>query len=122
VDKDGKVKFEYSIEKNSELAKNLKGHLMLVTGDMDNNVHPANTIRMANALIKANKRFDFVLMPGQRHGYGDMGDYFFWIRADYFCKHLIGDYATSIDLVELNREKEQTGKTPPPPPPTTVRR
>jgi dipeptidyl aminopeptidase/acylaminoacyl peptidase len=121
VDKDGKVKFEYSIEKNSELAKNLKGHLMLVTGDMDNNVHPANTIRMANALIKANKRFDFVLMPGQRHGYGDMGDYFFWIRADYFCKHLIGDYATSIDLVELNREKEQTGKTPPPPP-TTVRR
>jgi len=122
VDKDGKIKFEYSIEKNSELAKNLKGHLMLVTGDMDNNVHPANTIRMANALIKANKRFDFVLMPGQRHGYGDMGDYFFWIRADYFCKHLIGDYATSIDLVELNREKEQTGKTPPPPPPTTVRR
>jgi len=121
VDKDGKVKFEYSIEKNSDLAKNLKGHLMLVTGDMDNNVHPANTIRMANALIKANKRFDFVLMPGQRHGYGDMGDYFFWIRADYFCKHLIGDYATSIDLVELNREKEQTGKTPPPPP-TTVRR
>jgi len=121
VDKDGKVKFEYSIEKNSELAKNLKGHLMLVTGDMDNNVHPANTIRMANALIKANKRFDFVLMPGQRHGYGDMGDYFFWIRADYFCKHLIGDYATSIDLVELNREKEQTGKTPPPPP-TTGRR
>jgi dipeptidyl aminopeptidase/acylaminoacyl peptidase len=121
VDKDGKIKFEYSIEKNSELAKNLKGHLMLVTGDMDNNVHPANTIRMANALIKANKRFDFVLMPGQRHGYGDMGDYFFWIRADYFCKHLIGDYATSIDLVELNREKEQTGKTPPPPP-TTVRR
>lgn len=120
VDKDGKVKFEYSIEKNSDLAKNLKGHLMLVTGDMDNNVHPANTIRMANALIKANKRFDFVLMPGQRHGYGDMGDYFFWIRADYFCKHLIGDYATSVDLVELNREKEQTGKTPPPP--TTVRR
>jgi hypothetical protein len=93
---------------------------MLVTGDMDNNVHPANTIRMANALIKANKRFDFVLMPGQRHSYGDMGDYFFWIRADYFCKHLIGDYATSIDLVELNREKEQTGKTPPPP--TTGRR
>jgi dipeptidyl aminopeptidase/acylaminoacyl peptidase len=121
VDKDGKVKFEYSIEKNSDLAKNLKGHLMLVTGDMDNNVHPANTIRMANALIKANKRFDFVLMPGQRHGYGDMGDYFFWIRADYFCKHLIGDYATSVDLVELNREKEQTGKTPPPPP-TTGRR
>jgi dipeptidyl aminopeptidase/acylaminoacyl peptidase len=56
-------------------------------------VHPANTIRMANALIKANKRFDFFLMPGQRHGFGSMNEYFFWLRADYFCKHLIGDYS-----------------------------
>ena len=87
VDKDGKVKFEYAIEKNSELAKNLKGHLMLVTtGDIDNNVHPANTLRLADALIKANKRFDFFILPGQRHGYGDMADYFFWVRADYFCQ------------------------------------
>jgi len=109
VDKDGNVKFEYNIEKNSDIAKNLKGHLLLVTGDIDNNVHPANTIRMANALIKANKRFDFFLFPGQRHGYGDMNDYFSWIRADYFCKHLIGDYADSVDMVELNREKEQVG-------------
>jgi len=113
IDKEGNVKFEYTIEKNSELAKNLKGRLMLVTGDIDNNVHPANTIRMANALILANKRFDFVLMPGQRHGYGTMGDYFFWIRADYFCKHLIGDYASNVDIMELNREKEQAGTKAP---------
>ena len=64
VEKDGKVTFEFSIEKNSELAKNLKGHLMLVTGDIDNNVHPANTYRLADALIKANKRFDFMILPG----------------------------------------------------------
>jgi dipeptidyl aminopeptidase/acylaminoacyl peptidase len=107
--KDGKITFEYNIEKNSELAKNLKGHLMLATGDIDNNVHPANTIRMANALIQANKRFDFVLLPGQRHGYGTMADYFFWIRADYFCRYLIGDFAVSVDITELNREKEQVG-------------
>ena len=44
TDKDGKVKFEYTIDRNSEIAKNLKGHLLLVTGDMDNNVHPANTL------------------------------------------------------------------------------
>ncbi|MGB8952464.1 MAG: DPP IV N-terminal domain-containing protein [Candidatus Aminicenantales bacterium] len=113
VDKDGHTKFEYSIEKNSELAKNLKGHLMLATGDKDNNVHPANTYRMVNALIRANKRFDFVLLPGQRHGFGDMTDYFFWIRADYFCQHLIGDSATSVDILELNREKEQTGDKKP---------
>lgn len=113
VDKDGKVKFEYSIEKNSELAKNLKGHLMLATGDIDNNVHPANTFRMANALIQANKRFDFVLLPGQRHGYGTMTDYFFWVRADYFCKHLIGASETDVDIMELNREKEQVGNKAP---------
>ncbi len=105
--------FEYTIEKNSDLAKNLKGHLMLVTGDIDNNVHPANTIRMANALIQANKRFDFVLMPGQRHGYGPLADYFFWIRADYFCRWLLGDWETGIDITQLNIEKEQVGAKAP---------
>ena len=109
TDKDGNVKFEYNIEKNSELAKNLKGHLMLATGDIDNNVHPANTLRMADALIKANKRFDMVILPGKRHGYADAGNYFFWVRADYFCKHLLGEMADSVDMVELNREREQVG-------------
>ncbi len=109
-DKDGNVKFEYSIEKNSDLAKNLKGHLLLVTGDVDDNVHPANTIRMANALIRANKRFDFFLLPGQSHGFGDMDPYFFWLKVDYFCKHLIGDYSQAVDIEELNREKEMTGE------------
>ncbi|HLJ57531.1 MAG TPA: prolyl oligopeptidase family serine peptidase, partial [Chthonomonadaceae bacterium] len=109
-DKDGKVHFDYTIDKNSDLAKNLKGHLMLSTGDIDNNVHPANTFRMANALIRANKRFDMVVLPGQRHAYGDMSDYFFWIRADYFCKHLIGDSDERVDMLELDREQPQTGK------------
>ena len=109
VDKDGNVTFEYSIEKNSELAKNLKGHLLLTTGDIDNNVHPANTYRMAAALIKANKRFDFFVFPGQRHGYGNMSDYWFWLRAEYFAKHLLGDERLAADVVELNLEREQTG-------------
>lgn len=109
TDKDGNVKFEYNIEKNSELAKNLKGHLMLVTGDIDDNVHPANTYRMADALLKANKRFDFFLIPGKRHGYADANSYVFWLRSDYFCKHLLGEAADSVDMVELNREREQTG-------------
>jgi dipeptidyl-peptidase-4 len=109
TDKDGNIKFEYDIDKNSELAKNLKGRLLLATGDMDDNVHPANTLRMADALIKANKRFDTVIFPGKRHGFGDANNYFFWIRADYFAKHLIGDYSSSVDMVELNREREQSG-------------
>jgi dipeptidyl-peptidase-4 len=110
VDEEGNITFEYDIDKNSEIAKNLKGRLLIVTGDIDNNVHPANTIRLAHALIKANKRFDFFLFPGQRHGFGDMNEYFFWLRADYFCKHLIGDSSQDVDIEELNREMEMSGK------------
>src|SRR5262249_34053632 len=109
TDKDGNIKFEDSIEKKSELAKNLKGHLLLVTGEIDDNMHPANTLRMADALIKANKRFDFLMIPGKRHAYADATNYFFWIRADYFCRHLLGDAAESVDMIELNKEREQSG-------------
>jgi dipeptidyl-peptidase-4 len=111
--KDGKVTFQYSIDKNSEIAKNLKGHLLLSTGDIDNNVHPANTIRLMDALIKANKRFDFVMLPGQRHAYGPMAEYFSWIRADYFCKYLLGDFDQSVDMWELNNERQAADKAPP---------
>lgn len=107
VDTAGKASFEYSIATNSELAKNLKGHLLLTTGEIDDNVHPGNTIRMANALIRANKRFDFFMFPGQRHGYGDMTEYYFWLMSDYFCKHLIGDYSNSVDIMEMNRDIER---------------
>jgi dipeptidyl aminopeptidase/acylaminoacyl peptidase len=111
-DKDGKVHFEYSIDKNSEIAKNLNGHLMLVTGDYDNNVHPSNTFRLADALIKANKRFDMMVLPGQRHAYGPDADYAMWRRADYFCQHLLADYDQSVDMWELNREQQNNGKAP----------
>ncbi len=109
TDKDGKTTFAFDIEKNSEIAQNLKGHLMLVTGDIDDNVHPANTIRLANALIRANKRFDYFQFPGQRHGYGDMGDYCFWMRADYFSKYLLNDAPTDADILQLDRDQPQTG-------------
>jgi dipeptidyl aminopeptidase/acylaminoacyl peptidase len=110
TDKEGNVTFEYSIEKNSELAKNLKGHLALITGDIDNNVHPSNTYRLADALIKANKRFDFFIIPGARHSYGSAGAWVAMNRADYFCKYLLGQAPDSVDIVELNREREQTGE------------
>jgi len=89
---DDSLKYEIHVPTNIELAPNLKGRLLLVTGDMDNNVHPGNTIRLVNALIKANKRFDFMLMPGKPHGYGDMQPYFTHLLMEYFAEHLIGDY------------------------------
>jgi dipeptidyl aminopeptidase/acylaminoacyl peptidase len=111
VDDSARVSFEYSIEKNSDLAANLKGHLLLTTGDIDNNVHMAGTLRVVEALIRANKRFDFFIFPGQRHGYrGHSGDYWYWLRAEYFAKHLLGDERTAPDITELNLEREQTGR------------
>jgi len=110
IDDEGEVSYEYTIDRNSELAGNLKGHLMLTTGDIDENVHMTATLRMAEALIRANKRFDFFIFPGQRHGYGDMGDYWFWLRAEYFVKHLLGDdTGWAPDIRGLNLEREAGG-------------
>ncbi|MGJ8547940.1 DPP IV N-terminal domain-containing protein [Winogradskyella wichelsiae] len=108
MDEDGNVKYKYLIDTNQSLAENLKGNLMLITGDVDNNVHPGGTIRMANALIKANKRFNFMLMPGQRHSFGDMTEYSFWLRADHFSKHFLNTEATSVDITEMNRDQPKT--------------
>ena len=101
----GDTTFVYKIDTNQEIASRLKGHLMLVTGDQDNNVNPANTIRVVNALIKANKRFELVVLPGQRHGFGNMNDYFFWKMADWYSRWLIGDKRERpVDIPELNND------------------
>ena len=74
-------------------------------GDIDNNVHPANTIRVVNALIRANKRFDMLILPGQRHGFGDMNEYFFWRLADWFSEYLLGESQSDrVDIVQLNND------------------
>jgi len=89
---DDSLRYTIHVPTNIELAPNLKGRLLLATGDMDNNVHPGNTIRLVNALIKANKRFDFILLPGKPHGYGDYQPYFNRQLMEYFAEHLLGDY------------------------------
>jgi dipeptidyl aminopeptidase/acylaminoacyl peptidase len=89
---DTTTRFQIHVPANHEVAANLKGRLLLVHGDMDNNVHPAGTIRLVNALIKANKRFDFMVMPGKPHGYGDYQAYFNRMLYEYFAEHLLGDY------------------------------
>lgn len=103
IDAKGKVTYKYMIDKNQSLAKNLKGKILLATGDVDNNVHPAGTIRMVNAFMKANKRFDFMLFPGSRHGFRDR-EYWFWRKADYFSKHLLGVETNFVDITEMNRD------------------
>jgi dipeptidyl aminopeptidase/acylaminoacyl peptidase len=101
----GDTSFVFHIDTNEAIAKNLKGHLMLCTGDIDNNVHPANTIRVVNALIRANKRFDIMVFPGQRHGYGDMNEYFFWRLADYYSEFLLGSSQRKVvDIYQMNND------------------
>ena len=98
VTAEGDTTFVYKIETNPSIAKNLKGHLLLIHGDIDNNVHPGNTIRVVNALIRAGKRFDMLVLPKQRHHFGDMDEYFYWRLVDYFSEHLLGKSEQSVDI------------------------
>jgi dipeptidyl-peptidase 4 len=106
--KDGTEKFFYEIDKNSEVAKNLKGHLMLTTGDMDDNVSMVNTMRLADTLIKANKRFEMLVFPGMRHSYMPINSYVIVARGDFFSKWLLGSSDTGADVMELQRAKQAT--------------
>ena len=94
------TKFTISVPTNAELAANLEGRLLLVHGDMDNNVHPAGTMRLVDALIKANKRFDMLILPGKRHGYADFQPYFTQRMWEYFAQHLLGDLQPGADLLD----------------------
>ncbi len=111
AEKDGTAKFLYNIDKNSEIAKNLEGHLMLTTGDMDNNVNLANTMRLANALIKADKRFEMLVFPGMRHPYTPIADYVLIRRMDFFARWLLGAAEDSADILELQNERQATPST-----------
>lgn len=94
------TRFDIKVPTNAELAANLKGHLFLVHGDMDNNVHHAGTVRLMDALIKANKRFDFMSMPGQAHGFGPMQNYFVQRMYEYFVQNLMGaPLPKGVDMV-----------------------
>ena len=89
----------YEKQANQTYAKNLKGHLLLVHGTMDDNVPPSNTLLVADALIKANKDFDLIMIPNAPHGYGidvvtrqpsNAALYMMRRRWDYFVKYLLG--------------------------------
>ena len=69
-------------------ADKLQGKLLLILGEVDDNVDPASTMQLVNALIKSNKDFDFVMVPNMAHSNG--GDYGERKRRDFFVRHLLG--------------------------------
>ena len=83
------VDASYERSSNLEDAAKLGGHLLLTVGELDRNVDPSSTLQVVNALLKAGKAFEFMLMTGGGHGSGE-SDYGRKLRADFFVKHLLG--------------------------------
>ena len=82
----------YQEQSNVTNASNLKGHLLLAHGGIDENVNPSATFKFAEALINAGKDFDLFIWPSRNHSFGRTnGDYFTKKRWDYFIEHLLGE-------------------------------
>ena len=92
---------EYAASSNVDNASKLQGKLLLVLGEMDQNVDPASTMQVVNALIKANKTFDLLVIPGAGHGPG--GIYGERKRNDFFVHHLLGVEPPNWNNPERNR-------------------
>jgi dipeptidyl aminopeptidase/acylaminoacyl peptidase len=78
----------YAASSNVDNAYRLKGKLLLVVPELDTNVDPASTYQVVNALIKANKKFDLLTVPGGNHGAG--GAFYQRLMGDFFVHHLLG--------------------------------
>ena len=105
-DADGVSNYEF--QANQTHAKNLKGKLLLIHGGMDDNVPPFNTYLVVDALIKANKDFDLLILPNARHGYGGDRNYIMRRRWDYFVQHLL--HATPPKEFEVKIDSDQRTK------------
>ena len=98
--------YEYSVRTRpvQELAENYKGGLLLFTGAMDKTVNPANTFRLADALIKAGKDFDMFVLPESTHGFFGESELFFEHKMwRHFARHLLGDNSADFET-DLNKD------------------
>jgi dipeptidyl-peptidase 4 len=83
-------KTNYDDQANQNHARGLQGKLLLAHGTIDDNVPPFNTLLVVDALVRANKDFDLLMLPNRHHGYADYSDYMTRRRWDYFVKNLLG--------------------------------
>ena len=85
------VQDDYAAQSNVTMAARLQGHLLIEHGDIDENVHPVETMRFADALMTANKNFDMLIVPNMYHGEsGPHASYLVRRRWDYFVQYLLG--------------------------------
>jgi dipeptidyl aminopeptidase/acylaminoacyl peptidase len=80
---------EYAEQSNVTQAKNLQGKLLLIVGEEDTNVDPASTMQVVNALIKADKDFELLVVPGANHGIGASSPYGVRRTRDFFVRSLL---------------------------------
>jgi len=91
---------------NSHAAHKLQGRLLLIAGDMDDNVHPAHTLTLANALIRAGKEFELMIVPNAGHAVMMVHGYSQRRALDFFVRHLLGreppqGYELNFEPVEI---------------------
>jgi dipeptidyl-peptidase 4 len=90
---------KYRLQSNSTYADRLEGKLLLIHGELDDDVHPAHTLEFVNALIKADKEFDLLIVPNERHAISGI-PYVYRKRWDYFVEHLLGAKPPKRDAKE----------------------
>jgi len=100
----------YASQANPMYASNLKGKLLLIHGGMDDNVPPYHSYLVADSLIKANKDFDFLLLPNARHGYGRDSYYIMRRRWDYFVTNLLHVKPPVEFKIEIATDGEAYGR------------
>ncbi len=102
------VQDDYAAQSNVSMAGRLAGHLLVEHGDVDDNVHPVETMRFVDALMKANKSFDMLFVPNMFHGEsGDHALYLVRRRWDYFVQYLLG--ASPPSNFEIKEDREGAG-------------
>jgi dipeptidyl-peptidase 4 len=103
------VQDDYVAQSNVTLAGHLAGHLLIEHGDIDDNVHPVETMRFADALMKANKNFDMLFVPNMSHSEsGEHALYLVRRRWDYFVQYLLG--VVPPENFEIHEDQSHSGR------------
>jgi hypothetical protein len=98
---------QYAASSNVDNAYRLQGKALIIIGEMDSNVDPTSSLQVVNALVKANKHFDMLFIPGQNHGVGVLGSQHY--LQDYFVHNLLGVEPPDWNKVALPADPATTG-------------